>query len=141
MACNCNSIHTNLPCCCPTEVVETCPTTTACPDAQPCNVIVQANCVIYNGPSYECAGITTGMTVAEVIEIIIDALGIRCTSYAFNTITGETTLFTFLECGQTTPTTITVNSELAIEYCINTIYPIVVNGPGSYTDNGSCCNG
>jgi len=58
MSCNCGSKINKLPCC--------------------CNYIVESDCVTYNGTSVPSAGVTAGMTVTEVINVFIQALGLNC---------------------------------------------------------------
>lgn len=81
MSCNCNAKYDNkVPCCCVTEEPIIC-TTTTCPDAQPCDIIVETDCVVYDGPTYECAGIENGMILTEVIDIILAGANlIYCTT-------------------------------------------------------------
>ena len=81
MSCNCNAKYDNkVPCCCATGEPIIC-TTTTCPDAQPCNLTVESDCVIYTGADYDCAGVTTGMNVTQVIDIVLATLNlIDCTT-------------------------------------------------------------
>lgn len=81
MACNCNAKYDNkVPCCCSTGEPVIC-TTTVCPDAQPCDVILETDCVIYDGNTYDCAGVQNGMLLTEVIDIILAGANlIYCTT-------------------------------------------------------------
>lgn len=78
MSCNCGSKINKLPCCCKTGTPAVCPPAPACPDAQPCDYIVESDCVTYNGTSVPSAGVTAGMTVTEVINVFAEALGLNC---------------------------------------------------------------
>jgi hypothetical protein len=80
MSCNCNAKYDNkIPCCCSTGTTVVC-TTTQCPNTQPCNETVETNCVIYN-KEHDCIDITSGMTVTEVVDIILNKLNlIDCTT-------------------------------------------------------------
>jgi hypothetical protein len=54
-------------------------TTTICP-AQSCDQSVETDCIIYDN-DHDCIGITSGMTVTEVMDIILDKLNlIDCTT-------------------------------------------------------------
>jgi len=81
MACNCNSKYDNkVPCCCSVGEPVIC-TTTVCLDAQPCDVVVETNCIIYNGNNHDCAGIYNGMLLTEVVDIILAGANlIDCTT-------------------------------------------------------------
>lgn len=80
MSCNCNAKYDNkIPCCCSTGTAVVC-TTTICPNTQPCNQTVESDCVIYD-KDHQCIGITSGMQVTEVVDIILDKLNlINCTT-------------------------------------------------------------
>jgi len=122
MACNCSCSYNNLPCCCPTGQTTICPTT-VCPDAQPCFKEVDSQCIIYNGDDYECAGITTGMTVAEVVDIIITSLNLNCTTTTTTTSTTSTTTTSTTTSSTTTSTTSTTTTT-TVKPGINECYPI-----------------
>jgi len=81
MSCNCNAKYDNkIPCCCSTGTAVVC-TTTQCPATQPCNQTIETDCIIYNGNHYDCAGIISGMTVTEIMNIIYTSLNlIDCTT-------------------------------------------------------------
>lgn len=84
MACNCSAKYDNkVPCCCSQGSPLVC-TTTTCADAQICNQTVESDCVIYTGPNISCSGITTGMTVTEVMDIILEQLNLINCSYCWN---------------------------------------------------------
>ncbi len=88
MSCSCNNYTYGLPCCCPSPVVgtTTTTTTTTCEGAEPCDAAYQSDCVIYTGDDLECYGILSGMTVTEIIEILI-ALLPQCTTTTTTTTT------------------------------------------------------
>lgn len=73
MACSCNNAYYNLPCCCPVEELTT-TTTTICVDGEPCEEAYNSDCVIYNGDTLNCLGITPGMSVTEIIQIILSQI-------------------------------------------------------------------
>jgi len=84
MSCNCSAKYDNkVPCCCSQGSPLVC-TTTTCADAQICNQTIESNCVIYTGPNIECSGVTTGMTVTEVMDIILEQLNLINCSYCWN---------------------------------------------------------
>ena len=79
MSCNCGAKYYNkVPCCCSQGSPLVC-TTTTCADAQICNQIIESDCVIYTGPDIACAGVTKGMTVTEILNII--SIPYRCTAF------------------------------------------------------------
>jgi hypothetical protein len=126
MSCNCSCSYNNLPCCCPTGQTTICPTT-ICPDAQPCNKEIESKCIIYNGDDYECAGIEAGMTVAEVVDIIITSLNLNCTTTTTTTTTSTTTTSTTTSTTSsttsTTSTTTTTTEAPTIRPGTNECYP------------------
>jgi hypothetical protein len=84
MSCNCSAKYDNkVPCCCSQGSPLVC-TTTTCADAQPCSQTIESNCVIYTGPNIECSGVTTGMTVTQVMDIILDQLNLINCSYCWS---------------------------------------------------------
>jgi hypothetical protein len=84
MACNCGAKYDNkVPCCCSQGSPLVC-TTTTCADAQICNQTIESNCVIYTGPNIECSGVTTGMTVTQVMDIILDGVNLINCSYCWS---------------------------------------------------------
>jgi hypothetical protein len=92
MSCCCNNNLYGLPCCCPDVVTtSTTSTTTTCEGAEPCDAAYQSDCVIYTGDELECYGIISGMTVTEIIEILI-ALLPQCTTTTTSTTTTTTTV-------------------------------------------------
>jgi len=96
MSCNCGAKNNNkVPCCCSQGSPLVC-TTTTCADAQVCNQTVESDCVIYTGPNISCSGITTGMTVTEVIDIILEQLNLINCSYCWN-VTNDGSLETTFE--------------------------------------------
>lgn len=125
MACNCSCSYNNLPCCCPTGEEITCPTT-LCPDAQPCDQEIESCCVIYNGKDFECAGITSGMKVCDVVNIIIDSLNLRCTTTTTTTTTSTSTTTTTSTTTSTTSTT-TTTTTTTIQPGVNECNPILLN--------------
>jgi hypothetical protein len=89
-------------------------TTTICP-AQPCDQTVETDCIIYNGNECETIGITNGMTVTEVVDIILDNLNlINCTTTlpptcrcyllisTLNAGSGYITNINYIDCNNTT---------------------------------------
>lgn len=78
MACSCNNSYYNLPCCCPTEPTTT-TTTTQCLNGEPCEEAYSSDCVVYNGDVLNCLGITPGMSVTEIIQIILNQIP-ECTT-------------------------------------------------------------
>jgi hypothetical protein len=84
MSCNCSAKYDNkVPCCCSQGIPLVC-TTTTCKDAQVCDKTVESDCVIYTGPNISCSGITTGMTVTEVMDVILEQLNLINCSYCWN---------------------------------------------------------
>ncbi len=84
MSC-CNSCYST-PCCCPqvTQITTT-TTTTLCPDGEPCAEAILTDCVIYNENDLLCYGVTPGMTITEVIGILLNLLP-NCTTTTTTTV-------------------------------------------------------
>jgi hypothetical protein len=83
-----------LPCCCPeTITTSTTTTTTTCEGAEPCDAAYQSDCVIYTGSDLACYGIIAGMSVTEIIEILIAQLP-QCTTTTTTTTSSTTTTTT-----------------------------------------------
>ncbi len=95
MSCNCNAKYDNkVPCCCSQGSPLVCSTTT-CADAQKCDKIVESDCVIYSGPNIPCAGVTSGMTVTEVMDIILEGVNLINCSYCWRVTNDGTTPTSF----------------------------------------------
>lgn len=45
--------------------------TTHCPDGETCETIYSSDCILYTGPDIDCYGITNGMSITEIVEILI----------------------------------------------------------------------
>ena len=137
MSCNCGCSYNNLPCCCPTVVPNPCSTTTTiCPDAQPCSIVIESECIIYNGKNFTCAGITTGMTVAEVVDIIIQSLNLNCittTSTTSTTTTSTSTTSTTTTIIPTTTSTTTSSSTTTSTTTTTTTVPTTTTSSTSTT--------
>jgi hypothetical protein len=131
MACNCNAKYDNkVPCCCSTGNRVVC-TTTKCPDAQPCDATLESNCVIYNGNDYDCVGVENGMTVTNVIDIILETLNlIDCTT---TTTSAPTTTST----STTTSSTTTTTTECPL--CETSVFTL--NGSPTYVINSVTADG
>ena len=76
MSCCCSYIvDTWNPCSCEcgcASTTSTSTTTTTTCAGQPCDVVMDPNCIIYNGPDIPCYGINTGDTAADILQIIIN---------------------------------------------------------------------
>ena len=78
MGCLCNNLDDLLKTCscgcnvCTTTTVPTTTTTTCI--GEPCDEIIDPNCIIYNGPEIPCWGIQTGDSAADILDIIIGLL-------------------------------------------------------------------
>jgi len=95
MSCNCNAKYDNkVPCCCSQGSPLVC-TTTTCADAQPCDQTIESDCVIYTGPNIACSGVTTGMTVTQVMDIILEGVNLINCSYCWNVINSSGLASTF----------------------------------------------
>ena len=98
-SCNCNNPwHDKW---CPSFI----PTTPAdlCPGAEPCEEKISTDCVLYTGPTLECYGITTGMTLTQVLTILYNIAFPQCTT---TTTTESPITTTTTELPITTTTTI-----------------------------------
>lgn len=74
MTYSCNSCF-NYPCCCSqTITTSTTTTTTTCVGGEPCDEAYLSDCVIYSGVDLECYGVTSGMSITEIIEMLIGQL-------------------------------------------------------------------
>jgi hypothetical protein len=72
MSCTCTHIDTYNPCSCGACTTTSTTTTTTIPCiGEPCDETFDPRCVIYNGPNLPCYGITTGMSAADIMAIII----------------------------------------------------------------------
>jgi hypothetical protein len=79
-SCNCNNPwHDKW---CPSFL----PPAETCPDGEPCDEQVSTECVLYTGPNLPCFGITTNMTMTEVIAILYNYIYPNCntTTTTFN---------------------------------------------------------
>jgi hypothetical protein len=73
-SCNCNNPwHDKW---CPSFL----PPAETCPDGEPCDEQVSTDCVIYTGPSIPCYGITTGMTVTQLLSILYSSIYPNCST-------------------------------------------------------------
>ena len=88
MSCSCNNSYYNLPCCCPTEPLIT-TTTTQCLNGEPCEEAYSSDCIIYNGDELNCLGITTGMNMTQIIQVILNQIP-ECTTTTTEPVTTTT---------------------------------------------------
>lgn len=105
-SCTCNNWEYNLPCCCSDSTTTTTHTTTLCPGGELCDEAYLSDCVIYKGPNLDCYGIHTGMTVTEIIQILINQLP-GCTTTTTTTIAPTTTTTSTTSTTTSTTTTTT----------------------------------
>jgi hypothetical protein len=129
MSCNCNAKYDNkIPCCCSTGTAVVC-TTTQCPNTQPCNETVETNCVLYN-KEHDCIGITSGMTVTEVVNIILDKVNLidctttiapTCGCYLLINNSGSSKQYEYDTCEDTDHRIETLQSNQRIYICSSTI--------------------
>jgi hypothetical protein len=96
MSCNCNNPW-HYPWC-PSFLAPADP----CPDGPSCDEQISSDCVIYTGPDLECYGITTGMTVTEILLLILQHINPQCTTTTSTTTTTTipptTTTTTLVDC-------------------------------------------
>lgn len=93
----CNSCHP-LPCCCSDSTISTTTTTTTlCPNRETCVEAYDSDCIIYNSTDLKCYGVISGMTITEVLKILINLLPI-CTTTTSTTSTTTTTTTTAPPC-------------------------------------------
>ena len=139
MSCNCNNSYQNLPCCCPTGTTTT-STTTVCPDAIPCDEVVESDCVVYNGPKLECYGINSGDSVTDILEILIAHLPacVSCRSITLTPASGPVT-FQYTVCGGSSVTTLTITTATTICCNINNSdFKITSGAVNIVVSNTSC---
>lgn len=76
MSCGCNNWMYNLPCCCPPTPAgtTTTSTTTLCPNGEPCEEAYQSDCVIFTGEGNTCYGLQSGMSVTDILQVLINQL-------------------------------------------------------------------
>lgn len=124
MSCNCgNPWHDKW---CPSFIP---PPAELCPDGEPCEEQVSTDCVIYTGPDIDCYGITTGMTVTQVLGILYDIIYPNC-----NTTTTTTTLNPCAICtGFAATPTIACLYGLKIEFLYIATNPDLALLPAGYT--------
>ena len=98
MSCCCSYIvDTWNPCSCEcgcASTTSTSTTTTTTCAGQPCDVVMDPNCIIYNGPDIPCYGIQTGDTAADILQIIINNFACITTTTAARSFTLASTEFT-----------------------------------------------
>jgi len=112
MSCNCSAKYDNkVPCCCSQGSPLVC-TTTTCADAQICDQTVESDCVIYTGPNISCSGVITGMTVTQVINIILEQLNLINCSYCWY-VTNDGTVETTFDYVDADGVTVTYPSPVA----------------------------
>ncbi len=92
-SCTCNNWVYHLPCCCPPSGTTTTTTTTICEGGEPCEEAISSDCVIYSGTDLVCYLIFTGMTLTEILEIIMTQL-LTCAECVTTTTTTSTTTTT-----------------------------------------------
>lgn len=165
MSCCCNNYLYGLPCCCPPVVsTSTTTTTTTCLNGEPCDEAYESDCVIYNGDDLECYGIIKGMTITDIIGILISLLP-QCTTTTTTTTSTTTTTtssttttttaipcncytitngdafiytLTYTDCNGVVQSGISVDPAETINFCAQ-VGSVVYNGPGGdITDNGDC---
>ena len=86
-SCNCNNPwHDEW---CPSFL----PPAQPCSGGEACEEQVSTDCIIYTGPNIPCYGVTTGMTITEVLDILYQALYPTCIT---TTLTPPTTTTTTL---------------------------------------------
>lgn len=129
MSCNCDAIYDNkIPCCCSTGTPVVC-TTTTCIAAQPCNQTVESDCVLYN-KEHECLDTTSGSTVTEVIDIILDKLNLidctttvapTCNCYLLINNTAGTLQYRYTVCEGSLSSAINLLSNRRIYVCSSTV--------------------
>jgi hypothetical protein len=149
MSCNCNAKYDNkIPCCCSTGTTVVC-TTTQCPNAQPCNTSVESDCVIYD-KDHECIGITSGMTVTEVVDIILDKVNLidctttiapTCGCYLLINNTVGTLQYRYTPCGGSLSSSINLLSNQRVYICSSTIPINVTTGIKIGNINNLICTG
>ena len=103
-------------------------TTTICP-AQPCDQSIETDCIIYDN-DHDCIGITSGMTVTEVVDIILDKLNLidctttvppTCGCYLLINNDGATKTYQYTPCGGVLSNAINLLSNQRIYICSSTI--------------------
>lgn len=63
-----------------------------CPGGEPCDEQVSTDCVIYTGPDLPCYGVTSGMTITEVLDILYHAIYPHCNTTTTTSTSTTTTL-------------------------------------------------
>lgn len=93
MSCGCNNWMYNLPCCCPPTPAgtTTTSTTTLCPNGEPCEEAYQSDCVIFTGEGNTCYGLQSGMSVTDILQVLINQLP-PCGSTTTSTTSTTTTI-------------------------------------------------
>ena len=120
MSCNCNAKYDNkIPCCCSQGTPLVC-TTTTCADYQVCDKTIESDCVIYTGPAIPCAGVTTGMTVTQVIDILLDGVDLIDCSYCwtvYNSSRTQQTEFNYIDASGNTINYPVLNPLQTVKIC------------------------
>lgn len=142
MSCNCNAKYDNkVPCCCSQGTPLVC-TTTTCKDAQVCDKTIESNCVIYTGPNVSCSGVVTGMTVTQVMDIILEQLNLINCSYCWY-VTNDGTLETTFSYIDAAGITVTYPTPVAPGATVKVCGRSIVTTSGVTSDQiGRCsvCN-
>jgi hypothetical protein len=128
MACNCGAKYDNkVPCCCSQGSPLVC-TTTTCADAQPCDQTIESNCVIYTGPNIACSGVTTGMTVTQVMDIILEGVNLINCSYCWNVTNtgGSQTEFDYIDADGNTINYPAIAAGATVQVCGRSV--VQING-------------
>lgn len=78
-------------------------------------------------------------TCTTYVLLIIPTTLCPCRTFEFTGVDSGPSQFTFYECGQIPPTTLSLG-DITITRCIDTMRPITKQfGLGSYTDTNICC--
>lgn len=113
MYCNCNNWEYNLPCCCPPSGGTTTTTTiTTCVGGELCEETILSDCVTYSGIDLTCYLIFSGMTLTEILEIIMTQL-LNCAPCPTTTTTTEVCI----PCETTTTTEPTTTTTTTLPPC------------------------
>jgi len=89
----------------------------ACPAGPKCDELVSTDCVLYTGPDIPCYGITTNMTITEVLDILYHAIYPNCLTTTTSSTSTTTTLNPCAICTGTAATpTIACLIGLKIEF-------------------------
>jgi hypothetical protein len=126
---------------CPPEGVTILP---ACPDTEPCEELIDAACVVYNGPNLTALGVTDGMRLKEALvklnKIIADLGDGFITSKYVITVTPSqtTTVVEYVDATGAIQSVSVSKDQSPVDICAVVNSPVKISGTGTFASDGPC---